>query len=100
MKNSGASVPKTVVSFGPKSNAKSEALHQAAGVAEARYQQAMESTDKLSAQLRSAEDQIKELEARVRHHEGMADRAEDWLYQISLEIEEKFFSGAPALALR
>jgi chromosome segregation ATPase len=114
MKNSGASAPKTVVPFGPKSNAKSEAdneldraghailgaLDQAAGAAEARYQQAMETTHKLSAQLRSAEDRIKELEARVRHHEGRADRAEDWLYQISLEIEQKFFDGAPAPALR
>ena len=54
MKNSGASAPKTVVPFGPKSNGKSEggneldraghailgALHQAAGVVEAKYQQA------------------------------------------------------------
>lgn len=114
MSNNAASAPKTVVPFGPKSNAKSDAddeldraghailgaLHQAAGTAEARYQQATETTHKLSAQLRAAEDRIRELEARVRQHEGRAERAEDWLYQISLEIEQKFFNGAPAPALR
>ena len=114
MSNNGASAPKTVVPFGQKSNAKSEAdneldraghailgaLHQAAGAVEAKYQQAVETTHKLSAQLRSAEDRIKELEARVRHHEGRADRAEEWLYQISVEIEQKFFTGAPASPLR
>jgi hypothetical protein len=31
----------------------------------------------------------------VRHHETRADRAEKWLYQISVEIEEKFFGPAP-----
>ena len=100
MSNSGGG-PKAVVPFGPKSNAKSEAgdeldragqailgvLHQAVNTAEAKYQQAVETTHKLSAQLRSAEDRIKELEARVRHHEDRAERAEKWLYQISVEID-------------
>jgi chromosome segregation ATPase len=75
-------------------------LRQAVGASEAKYQQAVETTHKLSAQLRSAEDRIKELEARVRHHEIRAERAEEWLYQISVEIEQKFFNGAPASALR
>src|SRR6516165_1997827 len=98
----GAAMAQAVVPFAPKSNSKSEAgdqldragqailgaLHRAAGAAEANYQQAVEVTHKLSAQLRSAEDRITQLEATVRHHEDRADRAEKWLYQISMEIEQ------------
>jgi hypothetical protein len=56
-------------------------------------------THQLSAQLRAAEDRIRELEANVRHHQERADRAEKWLYQISVEIERSFFGrddGRPA----
>ena len=108
MSNNGGGAPRTVVSFAPKSNAKSEAgdeldragqailsaLRQAVGASEAKYQQAVEKTHQLSAQFRSAEDRVKELEAQVRHHAGRAERAEKWLYQISVEIEERFFSTA------
>ena len=47
----------------------------------------------LSAKLRAAEQRIKELEAKVRHHEDRADRAERWLYKIWVELEQKFFGG-------
>jgi len=113
MSNNGAGV-KAVVAFAPKLNGKSAAgdeldraghailgaLHQAADAAEARYQQAVEASHKMSAQLRSAEDRIKELETLVRHHEVRAERAEQWLYQISVEIEQKLFSGSPSPPLR
>ncbi len=103
--NGGAGVAKEVVPFAPKSNTRPQAgdeldraaqailgaLDRAAGSAEAKYQQAVEMTHKLSAQLRAAEDRTRQLEANVRHHQGRADRAEKWLYQISMEIEEKFF---------
>jgi uncharacterized coiled-coil DUF342 family protein len=52
-----------------------------------------ETTEDLSAKLRAAEQRIKELEAKVLHHEDRADRAERWLHQVSVEIEEKFFGG-------
>jgi hypothetical protein len=55
------------------------------------YRQAVETTHKVSAQLRAAEDQIRELEEKARYQENRADRAEKWLYQISVEIEQKFF---------
>jgi predicted nucleic acid-binding Zn-ribbon protein len=111
MGNNGEGAPKSVIPFAPKLDAKSDeldraghaimdVLRQATGAVEAKYQQAVERTHQLSAQLRSAEDRVKELEARVWHHEGRAERAEDWLYQISVEIEQKFFNGAPAPALR
>jgi hypothetical protein len=114
MSDNGAGAPKAVVPFAPKMNAKPEAgdeldraghaildaLRQAAGGVEAKHQQAVETTHKLFAQLRAAEDRVKQLEARVRHHEGRADRAEKWLYQISVEIEQKLFNGIQAPARR
>jgi hypothetical protein len=48
-------------------------------------------TRQRSAQLRAAEDRIRELEAHARQHQERAERAERWLYQISVEIEQKFF---------
>jgi hypothetical protein len=114
MSNNGAGEARSVVPFGAKSNAKSQAgdeldragqailssLHRAAGAAEANYQQAVEMSHKLSAQLRAAEDRLKELENKARYHQDRADRAEKWLYQISVEIEQKFFNDAPEAALR
>jgi len=66
-------------------------VRQAAVNAQASYQQAGEMSRKLSAQLRGAEDRIRELEAKVHQHADRADRAERWLHQVSLEIEQKFF---------
>ena len=65
-------------------------LKRAASTAEANYQQAIEVANKLSGQVRAAEGRMRELEAKVRHHQDRADRAEKWLYQISVEIEQKF----------
>ena len=104
MSNRGAGVRDATVP--PKLNGRSEAgdpldtaaqqtldlLHRAAVAAEANNQQAIEVADKLSGQLRAAEDRIRELEAGIRHHQDRADRTEKWLYQISMEIEHKFFS--------
>jgi hypothetical protein len=70
-------------------------VRQAAGNAQASNQQAVESSRKLSAH-RAAEDRIRELEAKVRHHEDRADRAERWLHHVSVEIEEKFFGREKA----
>jgi chromosome segregation ATPase len=69
-------------------------LHQAAHAAEADKQQAITVAQKLAAQLRAAEDRIRELEAKVRYHEDRAERAERWLHQISTEIEQRFY-GQP-----
>ena len=108
MGNRGAGVAEAVVPFAPKVNARSEAgdpldragqailglLHQAANTAEANNQKAMEMAHKLSAEFRAAEGRIRELQAKVRHHQDRADRAEKWLYQISMEIERIFFNGS------
>jgi ABC-type transporter Mla subunit MlaD len=110
MSKRGAAMAEAIVPFAPKSNARAEtgdpldragqtilsALDRAAGAAEAKYRQAVETTHKVSAQLRAAEDQIRELEGKARYQENRADRAEKWLYQISLEIEQKFLGRADA----
>ena len=107
MSDRGDGATEAVVPFAPKPNAKPEGgdpldraaqailglIHRAAADAEARYQHALEITRQQSAQLRAAEDRIGELEAHARHQQDRAERAERWLYQISVEIEQKFFRG-------
>jgi hypothetical protein len=106
----------TVIPLTPKSNVRSESgdpldragkailglFHRAASDAEANDKHAVEMAHQLSAQLRAAEDRIRELKAAVRHHQDRADRAERWLYQVSVEIEQKFFGrddGRPSREL-
>jgi hypothetical protein len=101
---SSRNVTGAVVPLAPKLNGKPETgdtlekaghlilemIGKAADAAEASYQQALEANHKLSGQLRGAEDRLRELEVVVRRHQDRADRAEKWLYQISVEIEQKF----------
>jgi ABC-type transporter Mla subunit MlaD len=108
----GASVAaETIVQFAPKTNAKPEAgdpidqaaqaifgmVHRIAADTEAKHQQALAMTHQLSAQLRAAEDRIRDLEAHVRHYQERADRAEKWLHRVSLEIDQQFFGRGAAI---
>ena len=65
-------------------------LHRAAGVAEDNSRHALETAQKLSHQLRAAEDRIAELEAEVAAYQERADRAEQWLHRVYTEIEDRF----------
>jgi hypothetical protein len=65
-------------------------LHKAAGVAEANSHHALEMAQKLSHQLRAAENRIAELEAEVGIYQDKADRAEQWLHEVYTEIEDRF----------
>jgi chromosome segregation ATPase len=65
-------------------------LHRAAGVAEENSRQALEMAQKLSHQLRAAEDRIAELEAEVTAYQEKAQRAEQWLHRVYAEIEDRF----------
>src|SRR5271169_2970114 len=65
-------------------------LHKAAGVAEANSQHALDMAQKLSHQLRAAEDRMAELDAEVRMYQERAERAEQWLHKIYIEVEERF----------
>ena len=67
-------------------------LHKAAGAAEANSRQALETAQRLSSQLRAAEDRIAELEAEVQQYRESAERAENWLHKISAEIEDRLIS--------
>ena len=64
-------------------------LHKAAGTAEANSREALATSQKLSSQLRAAEDRIAQLESEVRHYREKAERAEEWLLKISAEIENR-----------
>ena len=59
-------------------------LHKAADTAEANSRQALETAQRLSIQLRAAEDRIAELEAGVLQYRERAERAEKWLRKISM----------------
>ena len=86
-----------------------EWVHYVADTIEADLQEAREAAEKLADQLRAANDQINDLEekvryyqaqadrteinnleAEVRYHQARADRAEKWLHQISSELEQRF----------
>jgi hypothetical protein len=69
-------------------------LERAAGMAEKNIQHAVGIAQKLSQELQSAEQHIRELEEDVRYYKGKADRAEKWLRHISLQIEQRFFGAA------
>jgi hypothetical protein len=64
-------------------------LHKAAGVAEQNSRHAVDMAQKLSHQLRAAEDRIAELEAEVGLYREKSDRAEQWLHKVYTEIEER-----------
>ena|SRR6476620_122830 len=68
-------------------------LHQAADMAKDNCDRAMDMAQKLSGQLRAAEQRMKELEQEVSYYQDRATRAEKWLAHISKEIEGKFFDG-------
>ena len=68
-------------------------VSRAADTTEADLRAAREVAEKLADQLRAANSQINELNASLRYYQARMDRAEKWLYQISSEIEQRFFGG-------
>ena len=65
-------------------------LNKAADVAEQNSRHAIDTAQRLSHQLRAAEDRIAELEAEVEAYRQQAERAEQWLHKVYTEIEERF----------
>jgi hypothetical protein len=97
--------PKNIVPFAPGSKDQRDEndvdrsghaivslLQEAAQVASANCDRAMDVAHKLSGQLRALEDRAKQLEAEVRHYQDRAFRAEKWLLRVYKEIEDKFFN--------
>jgi septal ring factor EnvC (AmiA/AmiB activator) len=66
-------------------------VSRAADTTGADLRAAREAAEKLADQLRAANNQINELTANLRYYQDRTDRAEKWLYQISSEIEQRFF---------
>jgi|ERR1043166_7454920 septal ring factor EnvC (AmiA/AmiB activator) len=64
---------------------------RAADATEADLRAARQTADKLTDQLKAANNQINELTAKLRYYQEWTDRAEKWLYEISSEIEQRFF---------
>ena len=97
----GAMSTKTVIPYAPKGkstdsetdivdrvgNAILEFVKHAGETTQTELRQAKEAAEYLADQLRATNDQINDLEADVRRHQARADRAEEWLRQISSEIE-------------
>jgi hypothetical protein len=101
--NGEAYESESVVPFAPKNPASNDAdqldragqtilqlLHKAAGVTEENSRYALDVAQKLSHQLRAAEDRVAELEAEVGIYQDKADRAEQWLHKVYTEIEDRF----------
>jgi chromosome segregation ATPase len=65
-------------------------LHRAADVAENNSRHALEMAQKLSHQLRAAEERIAELEVEANTCRERAERAEQWLHKVHAEIEDRF----------
>ena len=68
-------------------------LHNAANLAEANSQHALDMAQKLSHQLRAAEARIAELEAEGQSYQDRAERAEQWLHRVYSEIEDRFLKN-------
>jgi cell fate (sporulation/competence/biofilm development) regulator YmcA (YheA/YmcA/DUF963 family) len=67
-------------------------LHKAAGIAEANSRKALETAQRLSSQLHTAQERIAELEREVQHYREKSERAEEWLSKISAEIEDRLIN--------
>jgi molecular chaperone GrpE (heat shock protein) len=70
-------------------------LQRAAGMAEENSKQALQMARRLAEQLQDAKGRIKQLEADVKYYQERAERADQWMAQISSEIQKRLLS-APA----
>jgi chromosome segregation ATPase len=76
-------------------------LGKAADVADQNSRQAFDNAQRLSQQLRAAEDRIAQLEAELETYRDKAERAERWLHTVYTEIEDRFLKqDAPRRARR
>jgi hypothetical protein len=76
-------------------------LGKAADVADRNSRQAIETAQRLSHQLRAAEDRVAQLEAEIDAYLQKAERAEQRLHTVYTEIEDRFLKqDAPRRARR
>ncbi len=67
-------------------------LQHAANISDDHCNEALTVVDKLYAELRSAEDRIRQLEAEIEFHRNRAARGESWLRRIQEEVEENLIA--------
>jgi molecular chaperone GrpE (heat shock protein) len=65
-------------------------LGKAADVADQNSRQAFDTTQRLSQQLRAAEDRVAQLEAELETCREKVERAEQWLHTVYTEIADRF----------
>ncbi len=102
---------RTVVSFGPvtqETPAKGAdtldtagqtilgLLHRAASMAEENSRHAVGVAQRLSQQLQDAKGRIRQLEADVKYYQDRAERADQWMAQISSEIQQRLLATPAA----
>jgi septal ring factor EnvC (AmiA/AmiB activator) len=68
-------------------------VSRAADTSEADLRAAQQAAEKLTVQLKAANNQINALTANLRYYQDRTERAEKWFYQISSEIEQRFFGA-------
>jgi hypothetical protein len=97
VKENGPDAPETVIPFPNDGDPLDrtgqtilDLLQRATSIAEKNSQHAMGIAHKLSLELRAAEDHIKKLEPELAYYKDRSNRAEEWLRQISLQIEKRF----------
>jgi hypothetical protein len=71
-------------------------LHRAASMAEENSRHAVEVAQRLSQQLHDAKVRIRQLEADVNYYQDRAERADQWMVQISSEIQQRLLAGPAA----
>ena len=71
-----------------------------AGAAEANSRQALDIAQKLSHQLRAAEERINKLEAEAEAYRQKNERAEQWLHRVYTEIEDRFLQRTDGRRVR
>ena len=67
-------------------------IDRVAQTTEARVAETTKTAQKVTEQLRAAEDRIRQLETELRHYQQRAARAEEWLMRVRNEIQNNFFS--------
>jgi hypothetical protein len=66
-----------------------------AGVAEENSRHALDMAQRISHQLRAAENRVSELEAEVEAYRNRAERAEQRFHKVYTEIEDRFLRQKP-----
>jgi hypothetical protein len=98
--------PASVIAFAPKKGPPDATMvaddagqhivalvQKASDMAKADYQRAMDLAQRISSDLRAAEERGREFEAEANYFRERAARAEEWLIRIESELKQTFFQN-------